>query len=165
MRIPLVWPRGTYGLPMPKDGCPKGSDFVWHTGTRYRDMENIDPKAFWSAEWDMAGHYSKSTMEQNNKDRNHIRSSLAERKVLHIQEGRLSRRFVESVWTLKTIRKGYMYAPNTPQTLNTKETLVLLPFSIRGLIWFGLVLSSFSCSTGESPEFLAELQAQAESDT
>ena len=64
MRIPLVWPRGTYGLPMPKDGCPKGSDFVWHTGTRYHDMENIDPKAFWSAEWDMAGHYSKSAMEQ-----------------------------------------------------------------------------------------------------
>ena len=58
-----------------------------------------------------------------------------------------------------------MYAPNIPQTLNTKETLVLLPFSIRGLIWFGLVLSSFSCSTGETPEFLAELQAQVEFDT
>ena len=62
-------------------------------------------------------------------------------------------------------KKRINVCPNTPQTLNTKETFVLLPFSIRALIWFGLVLSSFSCSTGETPEYLAELQAQAESDT
>ena len=76
----------------------------------------------------------------------------------------------EGSWNLCELSKQYekdKCMPQIPLKLITQSRrfTVLLPFSTRGLICFGLVLSSFSCSTGETPEFLAELQAQAESDT
>ncbi|KAJ7389174.1 hypothetical protein OS493_033260 [Desmophyllum pertusum] len=44
VRIPLTWPMGTYGLPMPKSGCPKGTKFPWHVGTRFHDTEDARGK-------------------------------------------------------------------------------------------------------------------------
>ena len=44
MRIPLTWPKGTYGLPMPKSGCPKGSNFQWHAGYRSHGTEDTRQK-------------------------------------------------------------------------------------------------------------------------
>ena len=62
VRIPLTWPVGTYGLPMTKSGCPKGT--FWHSGTRYHDTEDDDSNNYWSNPYDLAGHVSKGNMEQ-----------------------------------------------------------------------------------------------------
>jgi len=62
VRIPLTWPVGTYGLPMTKSGCPKGT--FWHKGTRYHDTEDNASNNYWSNPYDLAGHVSKSNMEQ-----------------------------------------------------------------------------------------------------
>ena len=62
VRIPLTWPFGTYGLPMAKSGCPKGT--FWNAGTRYHDTEDHDPNNSWSHPYDLAGHVGKSNMDQ-----------------------------------------------------------------------------------------------------
>ncbi|KAJ7378963.1 hypothetical protein OS493_019662 [Desmophyllum pertusum] len=64
VRIPLTWPVGTYGLPMPKSGCPKGITFPWHVGTRYHDTEDGSANNRWSTPYHLAGKVSKSNMEQ-----------------------------------------------------------------------------------------------------
>ncbi|KAJ7378957.1 hypothetical protein OS493_019656 [Desmophyllum pertusum] len=64
VRIPLTWPVGTYGLPMPKSGCPKGTKFPWHVGTRFHDTENFWAKNYWSTPYDLAGKVYKNDMEQ-----------------------------------------------------------------------------------------------------
>ncbi|XP_078382883.1 uncharacterized protein LOC144665526 [Oculina patagonica] len=64
VRIPLTWPVGTYGLPMPKAGCPKGVTFSWHVGTRYQDTEDSRGKNSWSNPYDLAGSLGRSHMEQ-----------------------------------------------------------------------------------------------------
>ena len=64
--IPLLWPRGTYGLPMPKSGCPKeekGSGFVWHWGSRYHDTPSFFPVNEWSNPYDLAGFYGKENVQ------------------------------------------------------------------------------------------------------
>ena len=63
--VPLTWPEGTYGLPMPKTGCPEQRGFSWHTGTRYQDTENTyTPNNHWSSPYDLAGAVDRSFMEQ-----------------------------------------------------------------------------------------------------
>ena len=62
MRIPLTWPLGTYGLPMAKSGCPRGT--FWHKGWRFHDTEDNSPSNHWSNPYDLAGRVSKSNMEQ-----------------------------------------------------------------------------------------------------
>lgn len=37
--LPLSWPRGTYGLPMPVAGCPNHL-IKWKEGTRYQDTDD-----------------------------------------------------------------------------------------------------------------------------
>ena len=64
MRIPLTWPEGTYGLPMPKSGCPKRSNFPWHSGYRKHDTEDDDSNNKWSSPFDLAGPYNKNNMYQ-----------------------------------------------------------------------------------------------------
>ena len=64
MRIPLTWPRGTYGLPMPKSGCPKGSKFPWHQGYRKHDTEDTRANNSWSSPFDLAGPYDRNDMSQ-----------------------------------------------------------------------------------------------------
>ena len=64
MRIPLTWPEGTYGLPMPKSGCPKRSNFPWHSGYRKHDTEDDDSSNKWSSPFDLAGPYYKNNMYQ-----------------------------------------------------------------------------------------------------
>ena len=64
LRIPLTWPKGTYGLPMPKSGCPKGKNVRWHEGTRYQDTEDYRSDNEWSAHHDLAGRAKKDDMEQ-----------------------------------------------------------------------------------------------------
>ena len=65
MRIPLTWPKGTYGLPKPKSGCPKGSNFPWHSGYRKHDTEDTDSNNKWSSPFDLAGPYYRNNMFQN----------------------------------------------------------------------------------------------------
>ena len=36
------WPRGTYGLPMPKQGCPESYKFEWKTGDYRQDTEDLE---------------------------------------------------------------------------------------------------------------------------
>ncbi|XP_022804571.1 uncharacterized protein LOC111341817 [Stylophora pistillata] len=40
VQVPLTWPVGTRGLPMPKAGCPKNTKFAWEVGTPYQDTEH-----------------------------------------------------------------------------------------------------------------------------
>ncbi|KAM7429490.1 hypothetical protein ABFA07_019668 [Porites harrisoni] len=65
VRIPITWPEGTYGLPMPKSGCPKRSNFPWHSGYRYHDTEDRRSNNMWSSPFDLAGSYYKNNMYQN----------------------------------------------------------------------------------------------------
>ena len=64
MRIPLTWPKGTYGLPMPKSGCPKESNFSWHEGYRKHDTEDVRADNKWSSPFDLAGKYNRNEMTQ-----------------------------------------------------------------------------------------------------
>ena len=64
VRIPLTWPRGTYGFPMPQAGCPTVPDFTWHQGTRYHDTEDEHPSNGWSSAYHLAGRKAASDMEQ-----------------------------------------------------------------------------------------------------
>ena len=65
MQIPLTWPKGTYGLPKPTSGCPKGSNFQWHEGYRKHDTEDTRSSNRWSSPYDLAGPYSEDDMYQN----------------------------------------------------------------------------------------------------
>ncbi|KAJ7390106.1 hypothetical protein OS493_027138 [Desmophyllum pertusum] len=58
--IPITWPLGTYGLPMPKLGCPSG----WHEGTRLHDTEDSRSRNAWSVPYDLAGNIAINDMEQ-----------------------------------------------------------------------------------------------------
>ena len=60
MRIPLTWPQGTYGLPMPKKGCPKEKGYNWHAGTRYQDTEDSGSNNQWSSPFDLAWDIKKN---------------------------------------------------------------------------------------------------------
>ena len=65
MTIPFLWPRGTYGLPKPKSGCPKeekGSGFVWHEGSRYHDTPTFCPLNEWSNPYDLAGFHGRENV-------------------------------------------------------------------------------------------------------
>ena len=64
VRIPLTWPRGTYGLPMPQTGCPTVPGFTWHQGTRYQDTENYGSGNRWSTTYHLAGRKAANDMEQ-----------------------------------------------------------------------------------------------------
>ncbi|XP_055351340.1 uncharacterized protein LOC129597713 isoform X2 [Paramacrobiotus metropolitanus] len=43
--VPLVWPKGNYGLLMARAGCPAGP---WSTGSRYHDTQDNRPNNGWS---------------------------------------------------------------------------------------------------------------------
>lgn len=45
LRLPLTWPRGTYGFPRALTGCPR---HAWSTGWRYHDTEDSNPANQWS---------------------------------------------------------------------------------------------------------------------
>ena len=99
MRIPITWPEGTYGLPMPKSGCPKRSNFPWDSGYRYHDTEDRRSNNMWSSPFDLAGPYYKNNMYQNfcMKKKTHsfcLQSTLAKRAILYSQERDMSGRFV-----------------------------------------------------------------------
>ena len=64
LTIPLTWPKGTYGLPMAKNGCPRGTNFGWNEGVRFQDTEDDDPNNSWSKYYDLAGLAKKNNMEQ-----------------------------------------------------------------------------------------------------
>ena len=64
LRIPLTWPKGTYGLPMATKGCPRGTNFPWHMGVRFQDTEDDTPGNGWSLPYDLAGDVAKNYMEQ-----------------------------------------------------------------------------------------------------
>lgn len=49
---------------MPKSGCPEGTRFLWHKGTRYHDIEDDRPGNYWSQQWDLAGRAERNDMEQ-----------------------------------------------------------------------------------------------------
>ena len=58
-----MWPWGTYGLPMPRCGCP-GPSSIWQPGWRYHDTEDTSPNNHWSNPYDLAGSYGKNNMKQ-----------------------------------------------------------------------------------------------------
>ena len=64
VRIPLTWPKGTYGLPMLISGCPKVPGFTWHQGTRFHDTENTRSSNGWSQQYHLAGKKGLNDMEQ-----------------------------------------------------------------------------------------------------
>ena len=58
MKIPLVWPDGTYGLPRPKDGrCP--TDYTWDGGVR---LHSTDFGSHWSNPLDLKGYFRSKTI-------------------------------------------------------------------------------------------------------
>ncbi|XP_041452750.1 uncharacterized protein LOC121405848 [Lytechinus variegatus] len=58
VKIPLVWPDGTYGLPKPVTGCPLG----WHDGYRYHDTEDDDSNNYWSSPLHLYGWRRSNNM-------------------------------------------------------------------------------------------------------
>ena len=64
LQIPVTWPLGTYGLPMPTSGCQKGSGFPWHKGYRYHDTENKRGGNSWSKPFHISGPVWRNDMYQ-----------------------------------------------------------------------------------------------------
>ena len=64
LQIPVTWPLGTYGLPMPTSGCPKSPSFAWHSGFRYHDTSNWQSSNAWSNPYSLAGYKGKDNMVQ-----------------------------------------------------------------------------------------------------
>jgi len=54
----VTWPRGTYALPMPKDGCPRDDDFTWHRGYVYQDTKSRN-------DWPKYNHLDINTPDKN----------------------------------------------------------------------------------------------------
>ena len=50
---------GTYGLPHPTTGCPRG----WVTGSRYHDTEDNRPENAWSTQY-LRGNFADSSIRQ-----------------------------------------------------------------------------------------------------
>ncbi|XP_065931307.1 uncharacterized protein [Magallana gigas] len=48
LKIPLVWPKGTYGLMMTIYGCPSHESFTWHQGYVIQDTEDRHNKNAWT---------------------------------------------------------------------------------------------------------------------
>lgn len=48
LKIPLVWPKGTYGLMMTIYGCPSHESFTWHQGYVIQDTEDMHNKNAWT---------------------------------------------------------------------------------------------------------------------
>ena len=63
MRIPLVWPDGTFGLPKPKTGCPVQKDVNFAAGWRFQDTEDANPDNSWSKSLNLAGSYKKNDIK------------------------------------------------------------------------------------------------------
>ncbi|KAK3747350.1 hypothetical protein RRG08_059592, partial [Elysia crispata] len=57
LRIPVTWPRGTYGLYMPRTGCPR-STFPWHQGWLYQDVEDIGASNVFSDTLHLYGQFT-----------------------------------------------------------------------------------------------------------
>ena len=53
----MTWPRGTYGLYMPRTGCPR-STFPWHQGWLYQDVEDIGASNVFSDTLHLYGEYA-----------------------------------------------------------------------------------------------------------
>ncbi|XP_033103733.1 uncharacterized protein LOC117106479 [Anneissia japonica] len=62
VKIPITWPKGAYGLPQPKSGCPLTPQFNWYIGVRKHDTENGNS---WSADNHFAGPYWQNDMYDN----------------------------------------------------------------------------------------------------
>ena len=63
--MPVLWPRGTYGLPMADTGCPVDPNFTWRTGYRYQDMEDDTKNSQLSASSHLAANVHDGDVEQN----------------------------------------------------------------------------------------------------
>lgn len=59
------WPKGYYGLPMAKTGCPTGATFMWKTGWLYQDTENDYPKSSKSVSFHMEGEVKLSSVNRS----------------------------------------------------------------------------------------------------
>eukprot|EP00057_Strongylocentrotus_purpuratus_P009596 XP_011664070.1 PREDICTED: uncharacterized protein LOC100893299 [Strongylocentrotus purpuratus] len=62
--IPITWPKGTYGLPMPHIGCPN-NHFPWAEGWRYQDTEDVGADNRWSNPCHLKGPYWANNMNSN----------------------------------------------------------------------------------------------------
>ena len=63
--MPVLWPQGTYGLPMADTGCPGDPNFTWRTGYRYQDMEDDTKNSQLSASSHLAANVHDGDVEQN----------------------------------------------------------------------------------------------------
>ncbi|XP_022098027.1 uncharacterized protein LOC110983241 [Acanthaster planci] len=63
-KLPSIWPRGTYALPMPIGGCPN-TYYYWKTGRRYQDTTDVFPNNKWSNPLHLYGSKSWTHVEQN----------------------------------------------------------------------------------------------------
>ena len=61
----MTWPLGTYGLPMPNAGCPRGTEVSWHSGNRFHDTEDSSSRNRWSSHYDLAGGKAANDMDRN----------------------------------------------------------------------------------------------------
>ncbi|GFN76800.1 MACPF domain-containing protein 4 [Plakobranchus ocellatus] len=59
LKIPVTWPRGTYGLYMARTGCPHSS-FPWHQGWLYQDVEDIGATNVFSKSLHLYGQFTTS---------------------------------------------------------------------------------------------------------
>ena len=40
--MPIIWPKGTYGLPMTRKGCPQAEKgYEWNEGWRFQDTADV----------------------------------------------------------------------------------------------------------------------------
>ena len=62
LRIPLVWPDGTYGLPRVDDHCPLGEGFDFVYGYRRHDTEDSG-KNDWSNKLHLSGYFKKNNLK------------------------------------------------------------------------------------------------------
>ncbi|KAJ8023274.1 hypothetical protein HOLleu_35640 [Holothuria leucospilota] len=54
LKIPITWPRGTYGFPKADSGCPRD---IWNTGYLYQDTEDAVPSNRWSTPLHLQADY------------------------------------------------------------------------------------------------------------
>lgn len=60
----VQWPAGTYGLPMPKSGCPEDGAVQWKTGWTYHDTEDDNNENQRSEIYHMPGNFTHHGIQQ-----------------------------------------------------------------------------------------------------
>ena len=64
MRLPIVWPDGTYGLPKTWSGCPNTNGVTFATGWCMQDTEDRHPN-LWSTPLHLAGIFKRSEITRH----------------------------------------------------------------------------------------------------